>query len=198
MGRVALLASSGGVKSPHSASIAGASGIHHGKQSVPVLRQPVPRALRQWAPRELLRPGLHWGGIFRREFGESPGHSRLMASIFPRCVLGFESRFTAAKLMKFAAKCAASGTFDDAQRCNRPAWPRSIRPRTSSSTASWRTSCASSIGRRRSDLERMSGESSARWLRCNSARKTQSYQVCSRAPPGRFLGPLFRRFTARP
>ena len=24
-----------------------------------------------------LRPGLHWGGIFRREFGESPGHNRL-------------------------------------------------------------------------------------------------------------------------
>jgi len=82
---VALLLASGGVKAPRSASIAGASGIHHGKQLVPVLRQPVPRvlrqpvprALRQQAPRGRLRPGLHWGGIFRREFGESPGHSRL-------------------------------------------------------------------------------------------------------------------------
>ena len=90
---VALLLASGGVKAPRSASIAGASGIHHGKQPVPVLRQPVlrvlrqqaqralrqpvPRALRQQAPRGRLRPGLHWGGIYRREFGESPGHNRL-------------------------------------------------------------------------------------------------------------------------
>ena len=77
MARVALMVSSGGVKAPRSASIAGASGIHHGKQPVPVLRQPVPRALQQQAPRGRLRPDLHWGGIFRREFGESPGHNRL-------------------------------------------------------------------------------------------------------------------------
>ena len=53
MARVALLVSSGGVKAPRSASIAGASGIHHGKQLVPVLRQPVPRVLRQPVPRAL-------------------------------------------------------------------------------------------------------------------------------------------------
>ena len=52
MARVALLVFSGGVKAPRSASIAGASGIHHGKQPVlRVLPQPVPRALRQQAPR---------------------------------------------------------------------------------------------------------------------------------------------------
>src|SRR5262249_42730593 len=73
MARVALLVSSGGVKSPRSASIAGASGIHHGKQPVPVLRQPVPRALRQQAPRGRLRPDLHWGGTFFRRSSVKAG-----------------------------------------------------------------------------------------------------------------------------
>jgi phage N-6-adenine-methyltransferase len=43
--------------------------------------------------------------------------------------LGFESRFTAAKLMKIAEKCAAGGTIDEVEavRLNRLAWGHNVR-----------------------------------------------------------------------
>lgn len=44
-------------------------------------------------------------------------------------VLGFDSRFTAAKLMRVATQCAVNGTLDEAQalRLNRVAWGNNVR-----------------------------------------------------------------------
>jgi phage N-6-adenine-methyltransferase len=59
-------------------------------------------------------------------------------------VLGFESRFTAAKLMNAAARCAASGTFDEGEalRISRQVWGHNVRGTGGTGETEWYTPAA--------------------------------------------------------